>query len=45
MYRVLKDGQPPVKPEASGCQNPEIIHHSLNRIITIDSTFHHRQLV
>ena len=45
MYKILKEGQPLVKLEASGGQHPEDIHHVLNEIIPGDDPFHHHQLI
>ena len=41
----MREGQPPVKPEASGGQHPEYHHHVLSGRIPGDGTFHHHQLI
>ena len=45
MYKILKEGKPPVKPEASVGQNPEDNHHVLSERIPIDGTFHHHRSI
>ena len=45
LYKILKEGQPPVKLEASGGQHPEDLHNVMNEIITGYDPFNHHQLI
>ena len=45
LYKILKEGRPPVKPEASGVQHKEDCHHVLSGRISVDGTFQHQQLI
>ena len=45
MYKILKEGRPPVKPEASRYQNPKYHHHVLIVRITGDGPFYRHQLI
>ena len=41
MYNFFNYGQPPVKPEASGCQHPEYHNHVMCVRISGYGPFHH----
>ena len=45
MYKILKEGRPPVKLEAYGGQYPEDLHHVMNWRIPGDDPFNHHQLI
>ena len=45
MYKILKDGRPPVNYESSGFQHPEYHHRVLSGIITVDGPFYHHQFI
>ena len=44
MYKVLKEGLPPVNPEVSGGQHTKDNHHVMIGRILEDGPFHHHQL-
>ena len=45
MYKCLKWGQPPVKPESSVCKHPEDHNNVLSGIVPVGDTFHSHQLI
>ena len=45
MYNILKEGQTPGNPEASGGPHPEDLHHVLSEKIPGYGPFHHHQLI
>ena len=45
LYKRFKEGGAPIKPEASGGQNPEEYNHVLIGKIPGDGPFNHHQLI
>ena len=45
MYKILKDGRPPVNPESSVVQHPKIHHHVLSVLIPGYGPFNRHQLI